>query len=65
MQPLLAFKTESLPSHCTGFLEIDTKAITHNYRTLQALLPDSLCAAVLKADAYGFGIKEIAPILER
>jgi alanine racemase len=65
MQPLLAFQTESLPSHCTGFLEIDTKAIAHNYRSLQALLPNSLCAAVLKADAYGFGISAIAPILEK
>lgn len=65
MQPLLAFETESLPSHCTGFLEIDTKTIAHNYRTLQALLPNSLCAAVLKADAYGFGINTIAPILEK
>ncbi|MBX9786155.1 MAG: alanine racemase [Alphaproteobacteria bacterium] len=65
MQPLLASETESLPSHCTGFLEIDTRAIIHNYHTLQALLPDSFCAAVLKADAYGFGINAIAPILEK
>ena len=65
MQPLLASEIEFFPPHCTGFLEIDTKAIAHNYRTLQVLLPDSLCAAVLKADAYGFGINAIAPILEK
>lgn len=65
MQPLLVPETSTLPASWTGFLEIDTKAIAQNYRVLQSLLSTSLCAAVLKADAYGFGIKEIAPLLEK
>ncbi|MBI2707154.1 MAG: alanine racemase [Proteobacteria bacterium] len=46
-------------------LEIDIKAIIHNYKTLQAMLPRSTCGAVLKADAYGLGMKEIAPALSQ
>jgi alanine racemase len=53
----------SLPPHITGVLEISTRSILQNYRTLQTHVPKSICAAVLKADAYGFGIKEIAPLL--
>lgn len=63
MQPLLAPEAAALPSHITSVLEIDTKAIGHNYRVLQSMLPHSTCAAVLKANAYGFGTKAIAPIL--
>lgn len=56
---------ESIPvsPHSTSVLEVDTKAIVHNYRTLNQLLPHSVCGAVLKADAYGFGIKAVAPVL--
>jgi len=53
----------SLPPHLTGVLEINTKAIAQNYKTLQGMLARSTCAAVLKADAYGFGMQEIATIL--
>lgn len=65
MQPLLAIDPTPLTSRVTGFLEIDTQAIVHNYKTLQTKLSSSTCAAVLKADAYGFGIKAIAPVLQR
>lgn len=68
MQPLLAIhpNLESLrvPAHITSVLEVDTKAISHNYRTLNQLLPHTTCAAVLKADAYGFGMRAIAPVLQ-
>ncbi|MBY0502056.1 MAG: alanine racemase [Alphaproteobacteria bacterium] len=63
MQPALAIPENSLPSYVTGVLEIDTRAIAQNYKTLQAFLTPSICAAVLKADAYGFGAKEIASLL--
>jgi len=63
VQPLLAIEPTPLPDHATGFLEIDTKAIAHNYRTLQSMMPRTTCSAVLKADAYGFGIKAVAPVL--
>lgn len=40
---------------------IDLDALGHNYRTLCAhLRKGTLCAAVLKANAYGMGIKEAA-----
>jgi len=64
-QPLLALKPTSLPAYITGFLEINTGVIVHNYRNLHSMLDKSTCSAVLKADAYGFGIKEIAPILKQ
>ncbi|MBS0271973.1 MAG: alanine racemase [Proteobacteria bacterium] len=64
MQPLLAIESAPLASHTTSFLEIDTQAIAHNYKTLQSKLPNSTCAAVLKADAYGFGIEAIVPTLQ-
>lgn len=54
-----------IPPHVTSVLEVDTKAIVHNYQSLKHLLPDSTCSAVLKADAYGFGMKTIAPILHK
>ena len=63
MQPLLAPESTPLPSYITSVLEVDTQAVAHNYRTLQSMLPHSTCAAVLKADAYGFGTKAIAPVL--
>ncbi len=40
-------------------LIIDLEALSHNYRTLCSQLKDGVsCAAVLKANAYGMGIKE-------
>lgn len=67
MQSLLAIESNLnghlLPPHITSALEIDTRAITQNYRTLKQQLSHSVCGAVLKADAYGFGIKAIAPVL--
>ncbi len=54
-----------LPSHCTSVLEINTQAIAQNYRTLCSLLPRSTCAAVVKADAYGFGMEKVASVLHR
>jgi alanine racemase len=61
----LAPQVESLPlpSYITSLLEVNTEAITHNYRTLTQLLHKSICGAVLKADAYGFGIEAVAPAL--
>lgn len=42
-------------------LIIDLDALAHNYHSLCSFLKkDTLCAAVLKANAYGMGIKEAA-----
>ncbi|WP_010507476.1 alanine racemase [Komagataeibacter europaeus] len=64
-----------LPSfpHDTGWaapgagamLKIDLDAIAANYRLLNARTGNSLCAAVVKADAYGLGAHRVAPVLEQ
>jgi alanine racemase len=42
-------------------LVIDLEAVSHNYRTLCARLKKgAFCAAVLKANAYGMGVKEVS-----
>lgn len=47
-----------------GILSIDLKAIAANWRRLQGMLkPGALCAGVVKADAYGTGMKMVAPTL--
>ncbi len=45
-------------------LAIDLGAIQRNYRRLSAELgPETDCAAVVKADAYGLGARHVAPAL--
>ena len=45
-------------------LEIDLAAIVENWRKIRArLAPATGCAAVVKADAYGLGMAEVAPAL--
>ncbi|HKQ55953.1 MAG TPA: alanine racemase [Methyloceanibacter sp.] len=63
-------RTERAPSDArdegpdeTAILTIDRDAVAANYRTLRALAAPAECAAVVKADAYGLGMIEIAPTL--
>jgi len=45
-------------------LIVDLEAVAHNYRTLSShVKKGTSCAAVLKANAYGMGVKEVAPRL--
>ena len=44
-------------------LTIDLGAIRENYRRLAARLQGARCAAVVKADAYGLGAPQVAPVL--
>jgi alanine racemase len=44
-------------------LGIDLTAIVANYRLLVARLGGAECAGVVKADAYGLGVAEVAPAL--
>jgi len=44
-------------------LEVDVSAIARNYRLLCGRLKSGRCAAVVKADAYGLGVTEVAPAL--
>ncbi|CAA2102918.1 Alanine racemase, biosynthetic [Methylobacterium bullatum] len=46
-------------------LTIDLAAIAENWRRLGAQAPHIPCAAVVKADAYGCGLAEVAPVLWR
>lgn len=49
-----------------AILEIDLDAIAANWKFLaERLAPGARCAAVVKADAYGLGMEEVAPRLAR
>lgn len=48
-----------------GILTIDLHAIADNWRALAALAAPAEAAAVVKADAYGLGIAQVAPALWR
>ncbi|MBO6037425.1 MAG: alanine racemase [Acetobacter sp.] len=53
----------SVPQAST-VLSIDLAALVRNYAFLARQVPKALCAAVVKADAYGLGVAHIAPALE-
>ena len=46
-----------------GRLTFDLEALALNWRTLAQLAAPGLCAAVVKADAYGIGLDQAAPAL--
>ncbi|GBQ25360.1 alanine racemase [Acetobacter estunensis NRIC 0472] len=56
-----------------GILTIDLGAVAENYRTLAGMMAESatvehpapLCAAAVKADAYGLGVEHVGPVLEK
>ncbi len=48
-----------------AILTVDLGAIVANYRMLAARAAPAICAAVVKADAYGLGVAEVAPALAR
>ncbi|WP_295800476.1 alanine racemase [uncultured Microbulbifer sp.] len=49
-----------------GLLTIDLDALAENYRTLRDRLhPGGRCGAVVKANAYGLGVEQVAPVLYR
>ncbi len=49
----------------TAILVIDLDAIAANYLALRDSAAPATCAAVVKADAYGLGMNEVAPVLWR
>ncbi len=49
--------------HAGAILRIDLDAIRDNYRILRNRAGQATCAAVLKADAYGLGAAQVAPVL--
>ena len=54
-----AMQTEAACS----ILTIDLTAVTDNWRLLRDRAAPAACAAVVKADAYGLGIEQVAPAL--
>jgi len=47
----------------TGLITIDLGAVAANYRRICEIASSSRCAAVVKANAYGLGVKAVAPVL--
>ncbi len=51
------------PSDIRATLTIDLKAIVENYQNCTRLAGGTECAAMVKADAYGMGMEQVAPAL--
>ncbi len=47
----------------SAILTVDLDAIVSNWRQLAQVVGTSECAGVVKADAYGLGIRTVAPVL--
>lgn len=60
---LPGFAAPDLPASATGVLVIDLAQIAANWVALAELVKPSVCAAVVKADAYGLGAKRVIPAL--
>src|SRR3989338_3650048 len=52
-----------VPDHCGAVLTIDLDAVAANYRLLADKSGKAICAAVVKADAYGLGMAKLVPAL--
>ena len=48
-----------------AWVEVDPEAVAHNMRVAQRIVPESQVMPVVKANAYGHGMKTIAHRLER
>ena len=54
---------EVRPCEDHGFIYVDLEALVSNYQFLKGQTRDCICAAVVKANAYGLGISEVAKSL--
>jgi alanine racemase len=54
--------TQSLDG-VTGLVTVDLAQIAANWRALAALVRPAECSAVVKADAYGLGVRAVVPAL--
>jgi len=54
-----------IPDGCAygGVLTLDLAALAHNYRLIAARVAPARMSAVVKSNAYGLGIKHVAPVL--
>jgi alanine racemase len=62
-QPTWSDPASSAADRAGAVLTIDLAAIAENYRRLQEQAQTAICAAVVKADAYGLGAEALAPVL--
>lgn len=55
----------SVNENCSPYvwLEVDTNILKNNYKLFKELVHPSVCAAVLKADAYGLGANNVGKFL--
>ncbi len=62
----MSLEPSATESRAGGILRIDLGAIVANWRLLKGKLANGAdCAAVVKADAYGLGMAEVAPALHK
>jgi alanine racemase len=54
-----------VPARADGVLVVDRGALAANYRRLKAAFLEKAVAAVVKADGYGLGAHEVAPVMVR
>jgi len=52
-----------VPAPADGALIVDRAALAENYRRLKAAFLEKAVAAVVKADGYGLGAAEVAPVM--
>ncbi len=57
--------SDSLPAECNGLLTVDLAAVTANWKALAKRAGSATCAAVVKADAYGTGLEQVAQALTK
>lgn len=61
--PKIASTAIETPSHSGPVLTVDLNAVRENYQYLRKTVAPSICAGVVKADAYGLGMDRIAAAL--
>lgn len=50
-------------THGSGLLTINLDAVAENYRMLRDTVSPATCGACVKADCYGLGLEQVAPVL--
>jgi alanine racemase len=55
--------THRISPGANGLLLVDLGALTRNYRKLKSIAAPAECASVVKANAYGLGVAQVAPTL--
>jgi alanine racemase len=61
--PRQVFGDDPGASSAASLLRINLSAVAENYRILKSALGETACAATVKADAYGLGAAQVAPVL--